>query len=112
MFIGKKWPYMKKKALWFQVEELINPSKFSQILSAKKGGNYRHDRCFASNTFEDMLQPKTSIKKHKIQRNWPNWTEVDQSGLKCYVDVAWQEHNNNILSEWYCFHGRKICFHR
>ena len=57
MFIGKKNDHIWKKALWFQVEELINPSKFSQILTAKKGGNYRLDRCFASNTSEDMLQP-------------------------------------------------------
>ena len=61
MFIEKKkkkdhiW---KRGALWFQVEELINPTKFSQILSAKKKrGNYRLDRWFASNTSEDMLQP-------------------------------------------------------
>ena len=85
------------------MEELINPSKFSQILSAKKRGNYRLDRCFASNTSEDMLQPinkyKKKIKKkhththtHYIQRNGPKWTKVDRSGLKYYVDVARQEH--------------------
>ena len=47
---------------------------FSNII-CKKGGNYRHDRCFASNTFEDMLQPKTSIKNTKYK-------EIDQTGLK------------------------------
>ena len=47
------------------MEELINPSKFSQILSAKKRGNYRLDRCFASNTFEDMLQPINKLKNKK-----------------------------------------------
>ena len=71
MFIEKKkkkdhiW---KRGALWFQVEELINPSKFSQILSAKKRGNYRHDRCFASNTSEDMLQPINKYKKKIIKK--------------------------------------------
>ena len=30
---------------------------FSNIICKKKGGNYRLDRCFASNTSEDMLQP-------------------------------------------------------
>ena len=47
------------------MEELINQSKFSQILSAKKRGNYRLDRCFASNTFEDMLQPINKLKNKK-----------------------------------------------
>ena len=41
------------------MEELINPSKFSQVLSVKKEkeGSYRPDWCFVSNTSDDMLQP-------------------------------------------------------
>ena len=74
------------------MEELINQSKFSQILSAKKRGNYRLDRCFASNTSEDMLQPINKLKKKK---NGPNWIEVDRSELKCYVDATRQEYSNN-----------------
>ena len=48
------------------MEELVNPSKKFQILSVKKvkEGSYRLDRCFVSNTSEDMLQPK---KKKKTQ---------------------------------------------
>ena len=60
MFIGKKKDHIwKRRALWFQVEELINPSKFSQILSAKKKGAIIDliDASLVSNTYEDMLQP-------------------------------------------------------
>ena len=43
------------------MEELINPSKFSQILSAKKKKNGAIidliDASLVSNTYEDMLQP-------------------------------------------------------
>ena len=35
---------------------------FSNII-CKKNGNYRFDRCFASNTSEDMLQPINKYKK-------------------------------------------------
>ena len=58
------------------MEELINPSKFSQILSVKKekDGSYRLDRCFDSNTSEDMLQPinKQVKKKKKKPQNKKN----------------------------------------
>ena len=61
MFIGKKKDHIwKRGALWFQVEELINPSKFSQILSAKKKNGAiidLIDASLVSNTYEDMLQP-------------------------------------------------------
>ena len=42
------------------MEELINPSKFSQILSAKKKNGAiidLIDASLVSNTYEDMLQP-------------------------------------------------------
>ena len=73
----------KRGALWFQVEELINPSKISQILSAKKRGNYRLDRCFASNTSEDMLQPINKLKKKKKR------TKLDWSGLNWTEMLCW-----------------------
>ena len=49
------------------MEELINPSKFSQILSVKKikEGSYRLDRCFASLVILPKIcfNQKTSNKK-------------------------------------------------
>ena len=61
----------------------MNQSKFSQILSAKKRGNYRLDRCFASNTSEDMLQPINKYKKKFKKKNThTKYKEMDQSGLK------------------------------
>ena len=63
---------------------------FSNII-CKKRGNYRLDRCFASNTSEDMLQPinkyKKKIKKKKKKKhtythtlNTKKWVKVDWSG--------------------------------
>ena len=59
---------------------------FSNII-CKKRGNYRLDRCFASNTSEDMLQPITKYKKklkklkkthtHTHTLNTKKWTKVD-----------------------------------
>ena len=40
---------------------------FSNII-CKKRGNYRLDRCFASNTSEDMLQPINNYKKNKNKK--------------------------------------------
>ena len=53
------------------MEELINPSKFSQILSVKKekDGSYRLDRCFPSNTSEDMLQPINRLKETQNKKS-------------------------------------------
>ena len=69
------------------MEELINPSKFSQILSAKKRGNYRLDRCFASNTSKDMLQPINKYKKKILKKKKKKHTYTHTLNTKKWVKV-------------------------
>ena len=59
----KKRPYMKKKSIMIPSGRTNKSIKIFSNIICKKRGNYRLDRCFASNTSEDMLQPINKYKK-------------------------------------------------
>ena len=54
---------MKKRSIMIPGGRTNKSIKIFSNIICKKRGNYRLDRCFASNTSEDMLQPINKYKK-------------------------------------------------